>query len=94
MYSLVVLLSRMPASGLYCIAGLVVVAPICTCQFGNVVSVSAFTFVRCIRAPATDHDKLHLHSSWAAYLPYIVIHMLLDMLCAVFCFEDLGKFQI
>ena len=48
---------------LYGIAGLVVVAPICTCRFVKCRVCEYVHFVRCIGALATDHDKLHLHSS-------------------------------
>ena len=38
-------------------------------KFWIVMFVSMFTLLSVLKAPTTDHDNLHLHSSWATNLP-------------------------
>ena len=42
-------------------AGLVVVALMCTCKFVTCSVCEYVHFVRCMGAPATDHDNLYSH---------------------------------
>ena len=62
------LLSLKLSSGHCANAGLVVVALMGTCKFVTC-SVSEYVhFVRCMGAPATDHDNLYSHRGGAANL--------------------------